>query len=169
MNETTDKQLTEKRPDFLKNLCILTFISTGLEIIKTIFFELFFGPKSEEIMREEKVALASQISEVKDLGIDYMVDMLDKIGTMSYQLNENFYLAHLIHLITASLGLYSAIKMWQGFKFGFKLYTLYSLLAVIGIYLYISPSNIPSSVIIFNILFSALFIFLYSRNLHWMK
>ena len=168
MNETTDKQLTEKRPNFLKVLCILTFISSGLGIISTIF-QLLFGPKSEEIMRIEKVALASQISEMKDLGIDLMVDMLDKIGNMSHQLNENFYLAHLIGLLTASLGLYSALKMWQGFKFGFKLYTLYSLLAVIGTYLYISPSNIPSFVIIFNLLFSALFIFLYSRNLHWMK
>ena len=168
MNEITDNQLTEKRPNFLKVLCILTFISTGLGIISTSF-QLLFGPKSEEIMRIEKVALASQISEMNDLGMDFMVDMLDKIGSMSYQLNENFYLAHFIGLITVSLGLYSALKMWQGFKIGFKLYTLYSLLGVIGIYLYISPSNIPSFVIIFNIIFSALFIFLYSRNLNWLK
>ena len=168
MNEITENQLTIKRPNFLKVLCILTFISSGLGIISTIF-QLLFGPKSEAIMRIEKVALASQISEMKDLGIDFMADMLVKLGNMSYQLNEHFYLAHLIGLVTASLGLYSALKMWQGFKFGFKLYTLYSLLTVIGIYFYVSPSNIPSFVIIFNILFSALFIFLYSRNLNWMK
>jgi hypothetical protein len=36
-------------------------------------------------------------------------------------------------------------------------------------YLIISPADVPSAVIVVNLLISGLFIFLYSRNLTWMK
>lgn len=163
-----DQESTEKRPTFLKVLCILSFISTGMGLVSG-FFNLFGGPASEDEMLEEKVELMKSVNELNSMGMDGMADLLVKIQAMSEDINENFYFASIIALITVGIGFYGVLKMWQGFKVGFHLYIVYCLLSIGALYFYVSPSNIPSMIVIFNLLFAALFIFMYSRNLDWMK
>jgi hypothetical protein len=66
------------------------------------------------------------------------------------------------------IGLLGALMMWQAKKLGFHLYIGYSLLAIIQIYFFVSPSDVPSFVVIWGLLMSVLFVFMYSRNLKWM-
>lgn len=159
----------EQRPRFLTVLCILTFISTGFSIVAGLYNLVFIGKKSEEAMLDAKVEMAQAIDQLREVGMTSLVDMMEKIERMSVEVNNNFYLSSLITLLTVGIGLFGAFKMWKGFKIGFHLYIIYNLLAVGAIYLYVSPGNIPSFIIIVNVILSAVFVFMYSRNLKWMK
>lgn len=157
------------RPRFLTVLCILTFISAGLSFVSGLYNLVFVGKQSEEAMLQTKVTMAESISQLKDVGMTTLVDMMEKLQRMTIEINDNFYLASVISLVTVGIGLAGAYKMWNGFKVGFHLYIVYNLLIVGAMYIYVSPSNIPSFVVIFNLIFSAIFVFMYSRNLKWMK
>lgn len=165
-NELTQQE--EKRPTFLVVLCILTFINTGLNIL-TSLVQLISGPTSEEQLLQEKVELTKAANEMKDTGMDALANMMEQLQAMTADIQANFYIAMTVALVAPLIGLFGALKMWKGEKLGFHLYIIYNLIAVGGIYLYVSPQNIPSLSIIFGLLLSGIFIFMYSRNLHWMK
>lgn len=157
------------RPKFLTVLCILTFISTGLSLLSGLYNLIFTGKQSEEQMLNAKVEMAEAISQLKEMGANGFVEMMEKINRMTIEVNDNFYLASFISIATVGIGLFGAFKMWKGFKLGFHLYIVYNLLVVGAIYLYVSPQNIPSLIVIVNIILSSIFVFMYSRNLKWMK
>lgn len=165
--EQLDSGERASRPGFLTVLCVLSFISLGLSGIGTLG-SLMSGRQSEDAMLAQTVEMKSQIAELKEAGMNGLAELLEKINNMGVETNEHFYLATVLGVILVGLGLFAVIKMFKGFKQGFHLYIVYNLLAIISIYFYISPSNIPSFVIIFNVLLSGLFVFLYSRNLKWM-
>ncbi len=156
------------RPGFLTVLCVLSFITTGLGVL-TNLFNFVSGPQSEEEMLEAKVALTQSISTFNDAGMSSLAEMFEKLQAMTEQVNDNFYLAAIISLVTVVIGLFGVLKMWQGFKIGFHLYIGYCLLSIAGLYFYVSAENIPTAVVVWNLVLSALFIFLYSRNLKWMR
>jgi len=161
-------QQEEKRPTFLTVLCILTFINIGINLL-TLLFQLAVGPTSEEEMLAERVELTKATSQLEDAGMDGFAGMMDQLMAMTAEIQESFYLAMIVSLVTYLIGLFGALKMFQGQKIGFHLYIIYSLLAVGGVYLYISPQNIPSISIIFGLILSGIFVFMYSRNLSWLK
>ncbi len=164
-NELIEKK--EPRPAFLTVLCVLTFISTGLNVFSAIS-SLLSGPLTEEQLLESRVQMAESITDLKEAGMDSWIPMMEQMQEMTEQANNEFYFATIISLIVASIGAFAVMKMWNGFKQGFHLYIVYSLLSVVSIYLYISPENVPNVVIIFSLFFSGIFVFLYSRNLYWM-
>ncbi|MEJ6776071.1 MAG: hypothetical protein QNK85_01950 [Crocinitomicaceae bacterium] len=166
--ELNEEEFRGSRPGLLTVLCVLSFISTGLGIISALF-NFVAGPQSDEKLLDAKVALTKSTSELKDLGMDLFVEIMEKIQRMTEQVNENFYLASIVNLIAVAIGLFGAIKMWQGVKIGFHLYIGYCLLTIAGLYIYVSPENIPTVVVVLNLIVSAIFIFLYSRNLKWMR
>lgn len=165
-NELTQQE--EKRPTFLVVLCILTFINTGLNIL-TSLVQLISGPTSEEQLLQEKVELTKAANEMKDTGMDALANMMEQLQAMTADIQANFYIAMTVALVAPLIGLFGALKMWKGQRLGFHLYIIYNLIAVGGIYLYVSPQNIPSLSIIFGLLLSGVFIFMYSRNLQWMN
>ena len=170
MTDTLDTlhEENKRRPTFLTVLCILTFITTGFNLVAGLFNVVITGRQSEEAMLEAKVQMAESVTGLKELGMTSFVDFMEKLERMTVEINDNFYMAAIVSLITVAIGLFSALKMWKGFKVGFHLYIVYNLLAIAGIYLYVSPGNIPSFVVIVNVILSAIFVFMYSRNLHWM-
>ncbi|MEJ6584180.1 MAG: hypothetical protein QNL61_01185 [Crocinitomicaceae bacterium] len=159
----------EPRPKFLTVLCILTFIATGMSLLTGIYNLLITGRQSKDAMLGAKVEMTQSINEMKDLGMTGFVELLEKIQRMSVEINDNFYFAGLFGLLLTIIGLYSAIRMWKGSKLGFHIYIIYNLLAIGGLYLYVSPANVPSVFVIFNVVLSVAFIFMYSRNLKWMR
>ena len=159
----------EPRPRFLTVLCILTFIATGLSLVTGLFNLLVTGRQSEEQMINAKVAMSESINEMRDMGMTSFVDLMEKIQRMSVEVNDNFYFAGIFGLVLTVIGLYSAIRMWKGSKLGFHIYIVYNLLAIGGIYLYVSAANIPTVFVVFNVVLSGIFILMYSRNLTWMK
>lgn len=170
MTDQIDTEMNQEksRPGFLTALCVLSFIATGLSLFFGVI-NLIGGKQNEEQMLNAKVAMTQSIGELKKLGMDSWVDMMEKLQAMTIDVNNNFYLAAILTLLISGLGLYGVFKMFKGFKIGFHMYIIYSLLSVAGVYLYVSPAHVPSFMIIVNIIISGLFVFLYSRNLHWMN
>lgn len=166
--EIDNTQPEEKRPTLLLVLCILTFINTGLTIL-TSLVQLVAGPSSEEQMLAEKVQLTKSANELKDAGMDAFAGLIEQMMAMTADIQANFYIAMTVAFVAPLLGLFGALQMFQGKKLGFHFYIIYNLISVGGIYLYVSPENIPSISIIFGLLLSGLYIFLYSRNLPWMN
>ena len=167
-NQLDNLSEEQERPGFLTVLCVLSFISTGFALLSGLF-SIFSGPSSEEEMLEVKVQMTKSISEMKEIGMTSFVNLLEKLQAMSEDVNNNYYLATIVGVIIAGVGLFGVIKMWQGYKMGFHIYIIYCIIGVLGAYLYVSPSNIPSFIIIFNLLISGIFVFMYSRNLGWMR
>ncbi len=166
MEELQPKE--EKRPTLLTVLCILTFVSIGINML-TLLVQLVAGPSSEEEILAERVELSRAISQMQDAGMDGVAQMMEQFMAMTAQIQENFYFAMAISLVTYVVGFFGVLKMFQGEKIGFHLYIVYNLLSIGGIYLYVSPNNIPSMSIIFGLILSGAFIFMYSRNLSWLK
>lgn len=168
---TIDQQFTPqepKRPTFLKVLCILTFISTGMGIV-SLLFNTASGPMNEDQIIELKVEMAKNISQMKELQMDGFVNVFEQIEKMSLSINEHFYASSLVAFLVMVLGLYSALTMWKGRKLGFHLYIIYNLVAIAQTYLFVDAAYVPTFVVVVNLIVSAIFIFMYSRNLHWMN
>ncbi|TNE77826.1 MAG: hypothetical protein EP333_00405 [Bacteroidetes bacterium] len=156
------------RPGFLTVLGILSFIPIGANLL-IILFQLAVGRPSDEALLEQRVELTATINELKDNGMDSFVNFFEQAMALNDEINANFYLALMISFVTYLVGLFGVIMMWKAKKLGFHLYILYCLLALGGIYIYASAANVSSMSQIFSAVISAAFIFMYSRNLHWMK
>lgn len=167
-NQLDYNQQPAERPTFLKVLCILSFISIGLSLIFSLG-SVFGGPQSEEEMVAQKVELLEANEELRDSGMDGFADMMEQMTRMNESINANFYMASVVSILALLIGFYGVFSMWQGKKLGFHLYIVYSLISVGQLYLFVSPADIPSIAIIFNLIVAAVFILLYSRNLLWMK
>jgi TM2 domain-containing membrane protein YozV len=157
-----------ERPTFLKVLSILSFISIGLSLLSGVY-SLITGPLSDEQMLEQKVELLKSTDELRSAGMDGFVKLLEQIQRMSESINQHFYAVSLVSILVLGIGLFGVLKMWMGKRIGFHLYIIYSLLTVGQLYLFVASADVPSVVVIWNLVIAALFIFMYSRNLKWMK
>jgi hypothetical protein len=167
-NQIDNFQVKEERPTFLKVLCILSWISTGIALISGII-NIISGPFSEEQMTDQKVEMIKSIDELRTLDMTGLADLFEKIQRMTESMNAQFYYVQFVSLIVVVLGVFGIFKMWNRSKLGFHLYIIYSLLSVLTVYLFVAPIDVPSIVVIINLVISAIFVFMYSRNLKWMK
>ncbi len=167
-NEMGSWEPNVKRPTFLTVLCILTLINAGLSMISS-FISVLHGPISEDEMMEQRVQFLKLSDEMRTMDMSRLAEMMEQIQRLSEASNAYFYLSTVISMGILSLGIAGAILMLRGRKLGFHLYIGYSLLAVLQLYFFASPADIPTIAVVFGLLFSGLFIFLYSRNLHWLN
>lgn len=157
-----------KRPVFLTVLCILTFIMTGLSAIGLI--NNAFRGKSSPDQLEEEVAVFHQVSaNLRDAGAGAAADFYDQVAGMLVHMNEHYYQMLFINFITLVLGFVGALLMWKGRRIGFHVYVIYNLVGILAIYAAVPASSIPNVLVITQVIISAIFIFMYARNLHWMK
>lgn len=168
MSTELDSQSQEKRPTLLLVLAILSLISIGFAILMNLG-SLAGGPFNEDDLNQQRLELAKSKSDLREAGMTGFVNFFDQLQGMIEETNENFYLSKGIMLVTDIVGLVGVIFMMRRRKIGFHLYIVYSLLALGGMYLYISPQNIHISLPIINAIFAGLFIFLYSRTVYWMR
>lgn len=165
MDNTTEK---EPRPSFLTVLCILSFISIGLAL-SSGFMGLISGPMGEEMVLEQKMQWAKMADELRSVGADGFVRIIDQFSRMIDSLNANHYGNSIVTIIVRLIGIVGVIFMWQGKKNGFHLYIIYSILAVVQLYFFVAPADIPTIMIVVNLVIAGLFVFLYSRNLKWLS
>jgi hypothetical protein len=163
--ETEEKK---ERPTFLLVLCILTFINTGIAAISGLIGMLGGGP-SEAEQQQGRVEMAKAIDAFRKLKANYAIEIMEKLQLMLDAINNNYVFYNGVTMIVALLGAFGALEMFRGKKLGFHFYIGYCFFFTLQIYLFVSPSNIPSFLVIYNVIVSALFILMYSRNLHWMK
>ena len=162
------QQEAPKRPVFLTVLCILTFVTSGFSFIGLLFNGIK-GPMSANELELSQSGMQEMIDQLRSDNMDGMADMMEKISAMTAYTNEAFYTIFMLNILTFLLGLFGAILMWQGRKLGFHLYIIYNIIAILTVYVVVPVNEVPSFITILNVIISAAFIFMYSRNLHWLK
>lgn len=168
MDQLAIEDSEKRRPRFLLVLCILSFVYIGWALISGVI-SLMAGPMNEEEVLTFRVELTKQMSEMRELGADGVALFFEKILHMVESTNASHYAFGASNLFILGIGLLGTIWMLRGRKLGFHFYIIYSLLASVHLYFFVSAAYVPTMLIVFNILISGLFIFMYSRNLHWMK
>lgn len=156
------------RPKFLVVLCILSFITLGFGILSALG-SVLSGPQTDEQMLDAQVQIAESVSLMRDQGNESFAVFFEQVQDMMEDTNDHHQLATWLNILVLAIGLFGVIRMWKGFRQGFYLYIAYSILGSVVMYFYVSPSHIPMIFPVFSGVLSALFIFLYSRNLHWMR
>ena len=158
----------EPRPSFLTVLCVLSYISIGLAL-SSGFMGLISGPMSEDLVLQQKLEWAKMADELRSVGADGFVAIIEQFQRMLDSLNANHYGNTIVTILVRLIGIVGVIFMWQGKKNGFHIYIIYSILAVIQMYFFVSPADIPTVMVVVNLVISGLFVFLYSRNLKWLS
>jgi|GEM_PF-200032 len=163
-NENTENRVT-KPPTFLIVLAVLSFLymSSGLFASAGALFK---GPVSQSEMEQIEVGLSNSVNEMNKMGQPGFAGMFETvIKKMHYTNDQVFYKQNLLALLVALIGITGVVFMLKLRKMGFHIYIIYSLLTV-GIMYLVYPINLILNLEIYvSLFFSALFIFLYSRNL----
>jgi hypothetical protein len=137
-------QIPEKkpsRPQLLSILCVLTFIGSGL----SAFSYLVFGVYYTDMIRimELYYAGAEEFNFLLNAPRDFFV----------------------YSFILSAVSLLGAMFMWHLRKIGFHIYTVAQLISLVLPSLYFAGDANP----LLNIMLTALFVYLYARNLQYMK
>ncbi|MCO4814541.1 MAG: hypothetical protein KC454_07495 [Flavobacteriales bacterium] len=167
MSEELDLSNGVKRPVFLKVISVLSFVYLGFQSIK-LFLGLIEGKLNSDELIEKKVQL-TKIFRMFDDGSEQVTESIRTTGLILEQTNDSYWLVQILTLIIVAIGVSSVMKMFNGYRIGFHFYIIYSLISVGSIYLYLSPNLVSMPSLLMDVLISGLFIFMYSRNLHWMK
>ena len=159
---------TNQRPKRLTILLVLTLINTGSSIFFGLLSVLFFKPTAADL-KKERLEMAKSIVELKELGLDSLVEMLEKVQSMTEVLNAHFISSNLVNIAIAMLGAAAAYLMFKRNHLGFHGYIIYNLLACVSVYFFVSPAMVPSIILIVNLIISLIFVLLYAKHLTWMK
>ncbi len=144
MNEATENPV--RRPELLTVLCILTFIGSGMSLLSNMLFFAAINPIKQALEKKSTFLFMGT-----ELNFDFLLD-----------LSPMFFLFQAILLSVSLLG---AIQMWNLRKTGFHLYTFSQILLLIIPKLFISTLPFP----FLEMLISSVFVYLYSRNLAYLK
>jgi hypothetical protein len=166
--ETTHPEGRAKRPVFLTVLCILTFVMCGLSFIGWIS-NAVGGKLSGDEIEDATASLYEFANLSREQGIAWAADFYEKTAKMMVYTNDAHYLMLFMNFLTLALGLGGAILMWKGRKTGFHAYILYNLVGILSVYVAVPVAEVSSFMVIVQVIFSAAFIFMYSRNLYWLK
>ena len=157
----------EKRPTVLSILFVMTMISTGWQLLGFVAGVLS-GKASSEDIENVKLKYADLINLLKGYGSDEDFEPILRMENVEIAIVENLQFFSFFGILFAAVGLYGALKMYQGLKQGFHFYIIYSFLSLIHYHLVISASEIPLYVLAVNGGLSLFLIYLYSRYLNWM-
>lgn len=166
--QTLENDSQTKRPVFLTVLSVLSLIAIGFGILSS-FLGLFAGPLSSEELELTLASSAQSAEQLKSMGESDWAETIYKIMNLVMYTNANFYMDKLLNLVIYSTGFVGVISMMKGRKLGFHLYIIYNILALFSIYASAPIDEVPTFYLVFFGVIAAVFVFLYSRNLKWLK
>ncbi len=143
LNPEPATETNQKRPVLLTILCILTFIGSGLNLIASFLITIFYNTFQ---------SVAGDLSKTFDLPA---MDMILNAKPVFFLVSSFIY-------AFSALG---AIELWKLRKRGFHLYSISQLLLIM-MPMYFFKLSVPS---IPDVIFSGIFIILYSVNLKHMS
>lgn len=159
----------KRKPTLLVVLAVLSFISIGLTLLQQVF-ALMSGPMSEDQLEVYEATVYESIAQLREVGMDGMVAMMEKVLAMSvYANNEVYFMNNLMTLLFAVLGGVGVYMMLQLNKMGFHFYIIYSLSPVLVLYTLFPIAAIPTIVVVVSLIIGAVFCLLYGLNLKHMK
>ena len=145
-NNTIDDYLTEeeiaKRPKFLKVLCILSFIGTGISVIAYVISAIYFLKFSSGVLTNNEI---------------------------STEIQSRFFTGYFIAgVFTTILSFVGVIKIWRLQKIGYYIYISSTAISII-IRIVQSIGSSLSAAGITGIVFTVIFAILYSVNFKHLK
>jgi hypothetical protein len=174
LNEMNEGQVMGKRPKFLLVISVLSFVNIGITVLTSLFGAIGGNPSPEEL-EAAKLQFANSHEQLESLAqsekvdLSYWSEILTKMEIMSDNMYANFSMYNSLILLVAIFALIGVYLMFTGKKLGFHFYIGYCFLYVIQSYFFTAPSDVPTFVIILNILYGGIWVYLYSRNLKWMR
>ena len=136
----------KKRTDQLTILCILTFIGSGMSMFANGLLFLTIEPIKQLLEQQDTYTFLGT-----EVNMDFLLDI-----------NPLFFLLQSLTLIVSIIGAY---QMWNLKKVGFHLFTISQIVLLILPKLYINGLPFPT----FELIISASFVYLYSKNLSYFK
>lgn len=160
--------LQPKRPVFLTVLGILSLITIGFGILSSVL-GLLSGPMSAADLEATLAGSAQSAQQLQEMGESEWAETIFKIMQLAVYTNANFYADKLLNLGIYSLGFVGVVSMLKGRKLGFHLYIIYNILSLFSIYASAPIDQVPTFYLgLFGVI-ATIFVFLYSRNLKWLK
>lgn len=157
-----------KRPVFLTVLGVLSLITIGFGILSSVL-GLLSGPMSAADLEATLAGSAQSAQQLQEMGESEWAETIFKIMQLAVYTNANFYTDKLLNLGIYSLGFVGVVSMLKGRKLGFHLYIIYNILSLFSIYASAPIDQVPTFYLgLFGVI-AAIFVFLYSRNLKWLK
>lgn len=136
------------RPDFLKILCILTFIGSGLSLVSNLLMFLTI-----DIVREYyQNGMFDFLEENMDLNV---LDVLVSINSTYF----------ILQALVFSLAIYGTYTMWNLKKLGFHIYVIAQIILLILPQVFLPGLPFPT----FELIISTIFVLLYAKNLQFMS
>jgi len=153
---------TPKKKNTLKILCVLSLISIGMALF-TGLINFLNGPLTMEELEKSFLSMNSVLSV---FGNSKEVELAKKIAYDRMTIiNTKFYLHGTLNLITLFTGLIGVLLMLRKNKLGFHFYIIYSILSFTFIYFVVPIKLAAQNELLIGAIFSAVWIFLYARQL----
>jgi hypothetical protein len=153
---------TPKKKNTVKILCVLSLISIGMALF-TGLINFLNGPLTLEELEKSFLSMNSVLSV---FGNSEEVELAKKIAYDRMTIiNTKFYLHGTLNLITLFTGLIGVLLMLRKNRLGFHFYIIYSILSFTFIYFVVPIKLAAQNELIIGALFSAIWIFLYARQL----
>ncbi|MFM6946050.1 MAG: hypothetical protein ACKOWW_02840 [Flavobacteriales bacterium] len=157
-----------KRPVFLLVLVILSSINIGISTIGSLTAVLGAKPDAD-MVKKALLDYAEMREQLEQAGASDYTYIVDQMQTVTTQMFANFHLYNTIQLIFLLLGLTGVILMFKRKKLGFHFYIIYSIGLVLMPFFFNAIQQIPTVLTVVGILYGAVWVFLYSRNLNWIN
>ncbi len=158
-----DRSTKKTLPGSLNILTILTFIGSGIALIMTIF-QQFTAKSSLEAM--EKMQGSDELEKMPEFAKKMYSDESIALLRVSY---ENRVPILIITIVGILLCVYGAIQMRGLKKQGFYLWLIGELLPLIGTVIFVGTGILAGFVGYISLGITALFIFLYARQLKYLS
>ena len=159
---------TPKRPVFLLVLVIMSSINIGISTMGSLSAILGAKPDASMI-KEAQLDFAKMRDQLEAANGSDFIYIVDQMETVTMNMFAHFHTYNSIQFIFLLLGLTGVILMFQRKRLGFHFYIVYSLGLVLLPYFFNSMQHIPTILTIVGVLYGALWVFLYGRNLHWVN
>jgi hypothetical protein len=167
-NEDQDLETTVKRPKFLLVLVILS----GINIVTSIIGALsgMLGSKPDQAMiKSAKLEFANMREQLQKADAEDFIYIIDQMQSVTVNMFKHFQAYNSFQFLILVLGLTGIVLMFRGKKLGFHFYIIYTLGLVLLPYFFNPITGIPTLLTIVGIIYGGIWVWLYSRNLHWLK
>ncbi len=158
-----------KRSQFLKVLCILSFIMCGIKLLTSVY----------SIYQNSPEVMQNSIEQVRSIN----PEMADQMENNMIEMENNMYLklSPYLEIVYTLLSFMAVLMMWNLKRIGFYMYSIVEIIPYISLFFVSTKSisipglsaNTAASFMLFGtilmILIDLLFVFLYSRNLKEMN
>jgi len=161
-------EIKKKRPVFLLVLVILSSLNIGVATIGALSGMLGAQP-DKAMIKSAKLEFANMREQLEEGGAGAYTYLIDQMEGVTNNMFKHFQAYNSFQFLILVLGLTGVIFMYGGKKLGFHFYIIYSLGLVLLPYFFNLITGIPTILTIVGILYGGLWVFLYSRNLHWLQ